>query len=250
MFPGSCAMQRLQAGPHAGAWLTHVARLGPHADSTPPQATASCCRWQRPFVVIAVRVAAGSVRTHLVTTPWRALARACLPDEQRLSRGRGAESPVKPLVRKGMWCPSNGSHTPPGIASDDRRRLYLVKGATPLGGAICCDATLVSPLRRDGTPHAYPHMLGPLLGMGPCCKWQCVANEPPTPSSPKGALRCSDVKLADVGTPQQCRLCGAWSRCAPARPHRPCAAPPEQPGRDDGGVCSPRPCKGPWATRH
>ena len=25
---------------------------------------------------------------------------------------------------------------------------------TPLGGAICCDATLVSPLRRDGTPHA------------------------------------------------------------------------------------------------
>ena len=45
--------------------------------------------------------------------------------------------------------------TAPGVASDDRRRLDLViYGATPLGGAICCDATLVLPLRRDGTPHA------------------------------------------------------------------------------------------------
>ena len=95
-----------------------------------------------------------------MTTPWRALAQACLPDEQKLSRGRSAESPVKPLVRKGMWCPSNGSHRPPGIASADRQRLdFVIYGATPLGGAICCDATLVSPLRRDGTPHAqtsYP----------------------------------------------------------------------------------------------
>ena len=40
--------------------------------------------------------------------------------------------------------------TAPGAASDDRRRLDLViYGATPLGEAICCDATLVSPLRRD-----------------------------------------------------------------------------------------------------
>ena len=37
----------------------------------------------------------------------------------------------------------------------DRCRLDLViYGAMPLGGAICCDATLVSPLRRDGAPHA------------------------------------------------------------------------------------------------
>ena len=87
---------------------------------------------------------------------------------------------------------------------------------------------LVSPLRRDGT-----RMLGPLLGMGPCCKWQNVVDEPPTLFSPKGALSpcaCSDAKLADVGMPQQCRLCGAWSRCAPAEPHRPCAAPPSSLG--------------------
>ena len=35
----------------------------------------------------------------------------------------------------------------------DRRRLDLViYGATPLGGALCCDATLVSPLTRTGLP--------------------------------------------------------------------------------------------------
>ena len=74
--------------PHAGAWLTaipsdpHTSLAGRHADST----RAPSC-------------------THLVTNPW-------VP-----SRGRGAESPVKPLVRKRMWCPSNGSHTPPCLAS-------------------------------------------------------------------------------------------------------------------------------------
>ena len=45
--------------------------------------------------------------------------------------------------------------TAPGVAATDRRRLdFVVYGATPLGGALCCDATLVSPLTRTGTPHA------------------------------------------------------------------------------------------------
>ena len=45
-------------------------------------------------------------------------------------------------------------HTPaPGVPADDRRRLDLVVyGATPRGGALCCDATLVSPLARTGHP--------------------------------------------------------------------------------------------------
>ena len=77
-------------------------------------------------------------------------------------------------------------------------------------------------------------------------QWQgCVAQEEGAQS-----LCVFDAKLADAGTPQPCRLCGAWSRCAPAGPHRPCAAPPEQPGRGDGGACSPRQCSRPSATRH
>ncbi|OLP74749.1 hypothetical protein AK812_SmicGene45628 [Symbiodinium microadriaticum] len=43
--------------------------------------------------------------------------------------------------------------TAPGVAPDDRRRLDLVIcGASPMGGALCCDATLVSPLTRTGQP--------------------------------------------------------------------------------------------------
>ena len=41
------------------------------------------------------------------------------------------------------------------MSPDDRRRLDLVvHGATERGEALCCDATLVSPLRSDGRPHA------------------------------------------------------------------------------------------------
>ena len=39
------------------------------------------------------------------------------------------------------------------IADDDRRRLdFVLYGATRRGEALCCDVTLVSPLRADGMP--------------------------------------------------------------------------------------------------
>ena len=41
--------------------------------------------------------------------------------------------------------------TVPGVDPADRRRLDLVLyGASPRGFALCCDATVVAPLRRDG----------------------------------------------------------------------------------------------------
>ena len=43
--------------------------------------------------------------------------------------------------------------TAPRVALDDRPRLELVIfGALRMGGALCCDATLVSPLTRTGQP--------------------------------------------------------------------------------------------------
>ena len=43
--------------------------------------------------------------------------------------------------------------TVPGVDPADRRRLdVVVHGASPLGCVWCCDVTLVSPVRRDGTP--------------------------------------------------------------------------------------------------
>ena len=41
-----------------------------------------------------------------------------------------------------------------GVRPQDRRRLDLVVyGASALGEALCCDATVVSPLGRDGRVH-------------------------------------------------------------------------------------------------
>ena len=41
-----------------------------------------------------------------------------------------------------------------GVPAGDRRRLDLVVyGACPQGRVLCCDATLVSPLSRNGEPH-------------------------------------------------------------------------------------------------
>eukprot|EP00439_Symbiodinium_sp_Y106_P036521 s2421_g4.t1 len=42
------------------------------------------------------------------------------------------------------------------MASDDRRRLDMViYGVTPWGGALCCDATLVLAVSRDGQPQGH-----------------------------------------------------------------------------------------------
>ena len=43
--------------------------------------------------------------------------------------------------------------TAPGVHADDRRRLdVVIYGVTANGTALCCDATLVSPLTRTGQP--------------------------------------------------------------------------------------------------
>ena len=43
------------------------------------------------------------------------------------------------------------ANTTASVRAHDRRRLYMVVyGASARGDALCCDATVVSPLRRDG----------------------------------------------------------------------------------------------------
>ena len=76
-------------------------------------------------------------RARLVERAWCKVAREAVGPEAHMA-------PQQWLVNT----------TAPGIAPDDRRRLDLViYGAAPLGGALCCDTTLVSPLTRDGEPH-------------------------------------------------------------------------------------------------
>ena len=61
--------------------------------------------------------------------------------------GVGADGQVVPQ----QWL----AHTTAAISSQDRRRLdFVVYGADPRGRVLCCDATLVSPVCRDGSVHA------------------------------------------------------------------------------------------------
>ena len=60
----------------------------------------------------------------------------------------GAEEQVVPQ----QWLANT---TAAGVNPNDRRRLDLVvHGASATGAALCCDATLVSPLHRNGLAHA------------------------------------------------------------------------------------------------
>ena len=75
-------------------------------------------------------------RAKVVERAWVRVAREAV----------GAEGQVVPQ----QWLVHT---TAPGVRAEDRRRLDLViYGATPNGSALCCDATLVSPLTRTGQP--------------------------------------------------------------------------------------------------
>ena len=75
-------------------------------------------------------------RAPLIEQAWVRVAREAL----------GPEARVVPQ----QWLAHT---TAPGVAADDRRRLdFVLYGATRLGEALCCDVTLVSPLRRNGRP--------------------------------------------------------------------------------------------------
>ena len=58
--------------------------------------------------------------------------------------------------QRGEWRHSSGWPIRRRLgAADDRRRFdFVIHGAGARGEAMCCDATLVSPVRRDGSPQA------------------------------------------------------------------------------------------------
>ena len=142
--------------------------------------------------------------------------------------------PAAPVASQGLCGPSAVPATACCIATANiplHRRAQADVAVRPRAGGVrlprrrtnaSCRSHLLrchaeSPLRLDGSPHAWAHF----LGMWPCCKWQIDASEPFAPS-----FACSEVSSADAGARLRCCLCGALSRCAPAEPHRPYAAPP------------------------
>lgn len=161
IVPSSQAMLRSQSGPHSSAWLFAIpAETG---TALPPIHfhLALRRRLRLPLPLAHARCGAGGFpgcgraldplgdhgascarsgalarRAHVLEHAWVRVAREAV----------GPEGRVVPQ----QWLSRTNA---PGVPSDDRRRLDLViHGATPLGEALCCDATLVSPLTSAGAP--------------------------------------------------------------------------------------------------
>ena len=116
--------------------------------------------------------------------------------------------------------------TAPGVAPADRRRLDLVVyGATPGGEALCCDATLVSPLTRAGRP---------------------VPGADVRDGAARRRWAAGGARSASASFASSCvsAFRGPLQPCVPRRPRG---------GQGDGGACSRSPCRGqlparPWVS--
>ena len=152
--PSSRALLRSQAGPHAGAWLTAI----PCENTTalPPQAMQVALRRRLRLALPLCASRCGpnpgcgemvdALGDHALACPRTGLLarRAKIVERAWVRVAReavGAEGQVVP--QQGL-----AHTTAPDVSSDDRKRLDLVV----YGGALCCDATLVSPLTRTGHP--------------------------------------------------------------------------------------------------
>ena len=158
--PCSRALLRSQAGPHAGAWLTAIPCE--EASRIPPQAMQIALRRRLRLPLplcpghCGPNPGCGGVvdlygdhalacpRTGLLAGRAKVVKRAWVRVAREAVRAEGQVVPEQWLAHT----------TAAGVPADDRRRLDLVVyGATANGGALCCDATLVSPLTRTGHPH-------------------------------------------------------------------------------------------------
>ena len=156
--PPAQAMLRSQSGPHAAAWLGAIP--GEAGSALPPDRMllAMRRRLRLPLPIAPHRcgahghgcgAAVDAFGDHHAACPRTGLlARRAKPLEHAWVRiAREAVGPEGQVVPQ-QWLARTSA---PGVDSADRRRLdFVVYGATPLGEALCCDVTLVSPLTREG----------------------------------------------------------------------------------------------------
>ena len=160
LSPSNAAMLRSGSGPRAAEWLTALP-TSPGTQMAPARFQVALRRRLRlPLPLLPRRCGAATgahgcgLRAdaqgdHLAACPRTGyLARRAGPIERawtQIAREAGGRVVHKQLLRDTSVA---------GIAPSDRRQLDLVVyGLTRDGTALCCDATVVSPLRRDGSPH-------------------------------------------------------------------------------------------------
>ena len=181
------ALLRSQAGPHAAAWLQAIPS-DPHTSLTAETMQIALRRRRGSTAEPGCGRSTDAVGDHAFACSRTGLLarRAKLVERAWCKVACEAVGPEGHVVPQ-QWLVNT---TAPGIAPDDRRRLDLViYGATPLGGALSCDATLVSPMASP-TP-AQPRR------MERFCAPPTDASKPPTLSSRQVALKsfaCSAAK--------------------------------------------------------
>ena len=194
LSPSACALLRSQSGPQAGAWLTAIP--SEPACALPPQAMLLALRrrLRLPLPLCASRCGppgcGGEVDAFgdhaLACTRTGLIARRAKIAERAWVRERVAREAVGPdgqVVQQ--WLAHT---TAPNVRSDDRRRLDLVVyGATPLGKALCCDATLVSPLTRTGLAQPCSSTRWSRLAGRRAPKESCVPGTEQRPPTTRGA---------------------------------------------------------------
>ena len=160
LSPSTQALLRSQAGPQAGMWLTAIPAEA--ATTLPPQAMLVALRRRLRLALPLCPNRCGpnpgcggtvdAFGDHALACPRTGLLarRAKVVECAWVRVAREAVGPEGQVVPQ-QWLAHT---TAPGVQPPDRRRLDLVVyGATTRGGALCCDATLVSPL-KDGSPSA------------------------------------------------------------------------------------------------
>ena len=142
--------------------------------------------------------------------------------------------------------------TAPGVQPQDRRRLDLVVyGATTRGGALCCDATLVSPVTRTGHPQPCAVQVD-----GAALQVAERRRQAAYPELTRGGRKhcwCWGPRSAVAGAPGLGASSATRSACGPNARLPPSGAPQRPHGRDDGGApcrwrCSSRWQALPWAA--
>ena len=253
--PSASALVRSQqAGPHAGAWLTAVPidpatalqphamqlalrrrlRLPLHLSSRRCGPSPGCGAQVDAFgdhTLACPRTGLSARRAKILERAWVRVARKAV----------GADGQVVPQ----QWLAHT---TAPNVDPADRRKLDLViYGATPLGGALCCDATLVSPLTRTGQHRAQRRQTAQRSG------WQSDASAPRTRSSAceaRSGWWSWAQRSGAVGMRERCASCAIWSGSGPSAPRPPSELLPGPPGREGGGPSWQSQCSRPLLPQH
>ena len=189
-----------------------------------------------------------SMRTGTTTSP--AHARACCPGVVSSLKGRGFRLFARRSARKVGSCRSSGCRgqqrrrfTPTTVAASTSLSTEQ-RAAACRGEALCCDATLVSPLTRAGRPVPGADTRAGVALVA--ARRRKVARYPELTRGGPQRLVVRSPRCRSRGRwNDECQQLEPYSGSVSNAPHHPCAPLQPRAGRAAGGVCCRLPCSAP-----